>query len=218
MKTEQLTLEYLDFMSAPCNFKSFKVKLKEAASPKIKLRKTATYTVQSVQKPSKVFKNYQLHIGRNWYNAEMFRLVSEQEEQDWIIDPSKVNFYENEGRMFELTMEGGNIDRGVVNKKGSSFAAHDFDTKKLWRFYLTDDGTIDWKCYNRIPFKFRWISEKPTQPDHSVTDQFQPEPIHPDNQTVSTLVQYVSEHKDSMSKDSIRHFANLIGLIKLGAL
>lgn len=56
------------------------------------------------------------------------------------------------------------------------------------------------------------------QPDHSVTDQFQPEPIHPDNQTVNTLIQYVSEHKDSMSKDSIRHFASLIGLIKLGAL
>lgn len=56
------------------------------------------------------------------------------------------------------------------------------------------------------------------QPDHSVTDQFQPEPIHPDNATIETLIQYVSEHRDSMSKDSILHFANLIGLIKLGAL
>lgn len=55
-------------------------------------------------------------------------------------------------------------------------------------------------------------------PDHSVTDQFQPERIHPDNQTVNTLIQYVSEHKDSMSKDSIRHFASLIGLIKLGTI
>jgi hypothetical protein len=41
---------------------------------------------------------------------------------------------------------------------------------------------------------------------------------NPDNQTVNSLVQYVSEHKESMSKESILHFANLIGLIKLGAL
>jgi hypothetical protein len=41
---------------------------------------------------------------------------------------------------------------------------------------------------------------------------------HPDNQTVNALVQYVSEHKESMSKESVMHFANLIGLIKLGAL
>ena len=132
MKTEQLTLEYLEQMTDPTKFKSFKVKLKDGASPKIKLRKTATYTVKNVYKPSKFYKTHKLTIGNNSYNADMFRLVTEQ--------------------------------------------------------------------------------------DHSVTDQFQPEPIHPDNQTVNTLIQYVSEHKDSMSKDSILHFANLIGLIKLGAL
>jgi len=41
---------------------------------------------------------------------------------------------------------------------------------------------------------------------------------NPDNQTVNALVQYVSEHRDSMSKESLMHFASLIGLIKLGAL
>jgi hypothetical protein len=49
-------------------------------------------------------------------------------------------------------------------------------------------------------------------------DTFKPNKPNPDNQTVNALVQYVSEHKESMSKESILHFANLIGLIKLGAL
>jgi hypothetical protein len=47
---------------------------------------------------------------------------------------------------------------------------------------------------------------------------FKPTEPNPDNQTVNALVQYVSEHKQSMSKESVMHFANLIGLIKLGAL
>lgn len=132
MKTEQLTLEYLEQMTDPTKFKPFQVKLKNYATPKIKLRKSATYTVTGVTKPSKVFKHYLLNIGQNVYSSDHFNLVTEQ--------------------------------------------------------------------------------------DHSVTDQFQPEPIHPDNATIETLIQYVSEHRDSMSKDSILHFANLIGLIKLGAL
>lgn len=132
MKTEQLNYLFLDAMTDPTKFKSFKVALKNYATPKIKLRKSATYTVTGVSKPSKVFKHYLLQIGQNVYSSEHFNLVTEL--------------------------------------------------------------------------------------DHSVTDQFQPEPIHPDNQTITTLIQYVSEHRDSMSKDSILHFANLIGLIKLGAL
>jgi hypothetical protein len=47
---------------------------------------------------------------------------------------------------------------------------------------------------------------------------FIPSEPNPDNQTVNALVQYVSEYKESMSKESLMHFANLIGLIKLGAL
>ena len=47
---------------------------------------------------------------------------------------------------------------------------------------------------------------------------FKPTEPNPDNQTVNALVQYVSEHKQSMTKESLMHFANLIGLIKLGAL
>lgn len=176
MKTEQLTLEYLEQMTDPTKFKSFKVRLKDSALAKIKLRNTATYTVQSVQKPSKVFKNYQLHIGRNWYNAEMFRLVSEQE------DDKRIDNLLND------------LDK-ALDQASTEYCD-----------YLIKSGIIKIK------------SQQPTQPDHSVTDQFQPEPIHPDNQIVKTLVQYVSDHREAMSKDSIRHFANLIGLIKLGAL
>ena len=49
-------------------------------------------------------------------------------------------------------------------------------------------------------------------------DTFKPTEPSPDNDTIKQLVQYVSEHRDSMSKESLMHFANLIGLIKLGAL
>lgn len=132
MKTVSLNYLFLDAMTDPTKFKPFQVKLKNYATPKIKLRKSATYTVTGVTKPSKVFKHYLLTIGQNVYSSEHFNLVTEQ--------------------------------------------------------------------------------------DHSVTDQFQPEPIHPDSATIETLIQYVSDHRDSMSKDSILHFANLIGLIKLGAL
>lgn len=213
MKTEQLTLEYLEQMTDPTKFKPFQVKLKEGALPKIKLRRSATYTVQSVQKPSKVFKTYQLHIGRNWYNPDMFRLVTEQEDQGWITDTSKVNFYENEGRMFEIVLQSGEHEKGIIQPKYAKPEALDLKGCS-WKFDLNYDGTLK-ELEN---FKFRWISDKPNQPDHSVTDQFQPETIHPDNATVTTLIQYVSEHRDSMSKDSILHFAKLIGLIKLGAL
>ena len=210
MKTEQLTLEYLERMTDPYKFKSFQVKLKEGALPKIKLRKSATYTVQSVQKPSKVFKTYQLHIGRNWYNADMFRLVTEQEE---TIDLSKYKRFPEVYSVLE------NIEVICIG-----------DTKYASK---GDKGiTIE---RSHIPF-IKWENGKESavasfclaplnpadhpdyQPDHSVTDQFQPEPIHPDNATVTTLIQYVSDHREAMTKESILHFANLIGLIKLGAL
>jgi hypothetical protein len=260
MKTEQLGYLFLDAMTDPTKFKSFQVKLKEAASPKIKLRKTATYTVQSVQKPSKVFKNYQLHIGRNWYNADHFRLVSElteQQEQPIEIETLKA-FSDNY-----------QIPKGVdVICLGNSLFASKGD--KGTTLEKSEIPFIKWESGTKTAVHSSFLapinpSDHPDyQPDHSVTDEtikeipipsgsvkagdvinviakfkaeeidnklkqlndsfelefkyFEPTKPHPDNQTVNTLIQYVSEHKDKMSKESINHFASLIGLIKLGAL
>jgi hypothetical protein len=135
MKTTPLTPEFLERMSLPEKFQSFKVKMKLLAPPKIKLPKSRIYTVTDVEF-SKFFKTYSIRIGNNDYNSNHFNMVVEET-------------------------------------------------------------------------------------DHSVTEKinpFEPTKPNPDNQTVNTLVQYVSEHKQSMSKESIVHFANLIGLIKLGAL
>jgi hypothetical protein len=135
MKTVALTPEFLEQMSLPGKFQSFKVKMKLLAPPRIKLPKSHVYTVKDVEY-SKFFKTYSLRIGNNDYNSMYFNMVIEQT-------------------------------------------------------------------------------------DHSVTEKinpFEPTKPNPDNQTVNTLIQYVSEHKQSMSKESIVHFANLIGLIKLGAL
>lgn len=256
MKTEQLTLEFLDFMNAPCNFKPFQVKLKEGVLPKIKLRRSATYTVQSVQKPSKVFKTYQLHIGRNWYNADMFRLVTEQEE---TIDLSKYKRFPEGYSVLE------NIE--VICIGGTKYASKGDKGITIERSHIPFIKWENGKESAVASFCLAPInpSDHPDyQPDHSVTDEtikeipipsgsvkagdvinviakfkaeeidnklkqlndsfelefkyFEPTKPHPDNATVKTLIQYVSDHRDSMSKDSIIHFANLIGLIKLGAL
>lgn len=178
MKTEQLTLEYLEQMTDPTKFKPFQVRLKEGVLPKIKLRRSATYTVQSVQKPSKVFKTYQLHIGRNWYNADMFRLVTEQDHS--VTDET----------IKEIPIPSGSVKAGDVINVIAKFKAEEIDNKLK---QLNDSFELEFKYF------------EPTKP-------------HPDNATIETLIQYVSDHRDSMSKDSILHFANLIGLIKLGAL
>jgi hypothetical protein len=44
------------------------------------------------------------------------------------------------------------------------------------------------------------------------------EPAKPESSATDRLIKYVSTHKDSMSSDSINHFARLIGLIKLGEI
>ena len=221
MKTVSLNYLFLDAMTDPTKFKSFKVKLKEGALPKIKLRRSATYTVQSVQKPSKVFKTYQLHIGRNWYNAEMFRLVTEQEE---TIDLSKYKAFPERYKVpYGVKIRSIKICKSGDVKIGAiGTIVGDGSTMPKFICDIDSDYLNGESDYVFEPIEFLaplYRKDYPDyQPDHSVTDQFQPEPIHPDNATIETLIQYVSEHREAMTKESILHFANLIGLIKLGAL
>jgi hypothetical protein len=91
-------------------------------------------------------------------------------------------------------------------------------------FHKVDEDDFTWIRYNDTFVKLIAIETDPIQVKAKQIDDKlkaidlkQTEP-NPDNQTVNALVQYVSEHKESMTKESILHFANLIGLIKLGAL
>jgi hypothetical protein len=98
---------------------------------------------------------------------------------------------------------------GIYYKGEYSYTDHDgfvwikhHDTHV--RLFAVETDPIQVKA-QQIDDKLKAIDFKPTEPN-------------PDNQTVNALVQYVSEHKESMRKESVLHFANLIGLIKLGAL
>jgi hypothetical protein len=91
-------------------------------------------------------------------------------------------------------------------------------------FHKVDEDGFTWIKYHDSIFKLIAIEYEPIQfkakqiDDKLKAIDLKPTEPHPDNQTINALVQYVSEHRDSMSKESILHFANLIGLIKLGAL
>jgi hypothetical protein len=91
-------------------------------------------------------------------------------------------------------------------------------------FLMVDDDGYTWisnalGSHKLVAIEYDNIQVKAQQIDDKLKSiDWKPSEPNPDNQTVNALVQYVSEHRDSMSKESLMHFANLIGLIKLGAL
>lgn len=91
-------------------------------------------------------------------------------------------------------------------------------------FSHVDEQGFTWIKYHDTFVKLVAIESEPIQVKAQEIDDklkaidLTPTEPHPDNQTINSLVQYVSEHRDSMTKESLMHFANLIGLIKLGAL
>lgn len=112
-------------------------------------------------------------------------------------------------KSFRVKLKGG-APLKIKLQKSRIYTVTNVEYSKFFKSYTLRIGNNDYSAQH-----FYKVVD---QPDHSVTDQFQPEPIHPDNQTVKTLIQYVSDHREAMTKESILHFANLIGLIKLGAL
>jgi hypothetical protein len=107
-------------------------------------------------------------------------------------------------------------------------------------FYQVDENDFTWIKWNGSIVKLVAIESDPIQVKAQEIDDklsklerdnseavkavnnwlfdLMPDEPKPDNDTIKQLVQYVSEHRDSMTKESLMHFANLIGLIKLGAL
>jgi hypothetical protein len=175
------------------DFKPFKVR-RNGLKPLNGFKTSTTYTVTALRKNALhqwvvSFKN-QLHD----YLAQNFDMIAESKTISEWISPLILSGFCHQGWFHH-----GEFSH--VDKDGFTHIKHLDTTIKL---VAIETDPIQVKA-KQIDDKLKAIDFKPTEPN-------------PDNQTINALVQYVSEHKESMSKESILHFANLIGLIKLGAL
>jgi len=186
------------------DFKPFKVR-RNGLKPLSGFKTSTTCTVISLRKNA-------LH---QW----VVRFATSK--HDWLA--------ENFDMIVETKFEPKKIVRGL-NESGLDL---------IGTFSHIDEDGFTWINFNEMKVKLVAIESDPIQvkaqqiddklkaidwskDQHFVVEvngvNLEREEPNPDNQTVKLLVQYVSEHKQSMSKESLMHFANLIGLIKLGAL
>lgn len=135
----------------------------------------------------------------------------------WVIRFAKSKYdwlAENFDMIVETKVEPKRMVRGLC----------EYGYTTIGEFHKVDKDGFTWIKYNDGIVKLVAIESDPIQVKAQQIDDklkaidFQTDKPNPDNETVNSLVQYVSEHKQSMSKESLMHFANLIGLIKLGAL
>ena len=179
------------------DFKPFKVR-RNGLKPLNGFKTSTTYTVTALRKNFLnqwvvSFKN-QLHD----YLAQNFDMIADKQVEPKSIDELKPK------RMISGFTDKGHWVYGKLNKIDDDGFTWIDSIWGLTKLVAVEVDSIQVKS-QQIDDKLKAIDFKPTEPN-------------PDNQTVNALVQYVSEHKESMSKESILHFANLIGLIKLGAL
>jgi hypothetical protein len=179
------------------DFKPFKVR-RNGLKPLNGFKTSTTYTVTALRKNFLnqwvvSFKN-QLHD----YLAQNFDMIADKQVEPKRIDELKPK------RMISGFTDKGHWVYGKLNKIDDDGFTWIDSIWGLTKLVAVEVDSIQVKS-QQIDDKLKAIDFKPTEPN-------------PDNQTVNALVQYVSEHKESMSKESILHFANLIGLIKLGAL
>jgi hypothetical protein len=172
------------------DFKPFKVRVNPLKS-KNGFKTSTTYRVTELRK--------------NALNLWVIRFV--KSKTDWLA------------QNFDMIVESKPEPKRII--KGLTPSGHTLKGE----FHKVDEDGFTWIRYNDTFVKLVAIETDPIQVkaqqiDNKLQqlDTFKPTEPNPDNQTVNALVQYVSEHKESMSKESVLHFANLIGLIKLGAL
>lgn len=171
------------------DFKPFKVR-RNGLKPLNGFKTSTTYTVLSLRKNA-------LH---QW----VVRFATSK--NDWLA--------ENFDMIVDRKSEPKRIVRGLC----------EYGYTTIGEFHKVDEDGFTWIKSNGGIFKLIAVESDPIQSKAQQIDEklkaidLTPTEPNPDNQTVNVLVQYVSEHKQSMSKESILHFANLIGLIKLGAL
>jgi hypothetical protein len=172
------------------NFKPFKVR-RNPLKPQNGFKTSTTYKVTELRKNALNQWVVRFISSKHDWLAENFDLIVEK-----LPEPKRVlSGYDERGQM-------------VIGE----YSHTDQDAFTHVKYY---DSTIKLVAVevDPIQFKAKEIEDKLT-----TLYEFKPKQPNPDNQTVKSLVQYVSENKDSMSKESLMHFANLIGLVKLGAL
>jgi hypothetical protein len=172
------------------NFKPFKVR-RNPLKPQNGFKTSSTYTVTELRK--------------NAINQWVIRFVSSK--HDWLA--------ENFDLIVDSKAEPKRIVSGLTSN-GIHLSGY---------FYRVDEDGFtcisnSTGLHKLVAIETDPIQVKAQQIDDKLKklDTFKLIEPNRDNQTVKALVQYVSEHKDSMSKESLMHFANLIGLVKLGAL
>jgi hypothetical protein len=175
------------------DFKPFKVRL-NPLKPKNGFKTSTTYRVTELRKNA--LHQWVIRFAKSKYDwlAENFDMIVESKTISKWISPLIISGFCHQGWFHH-----GEFSH--VDKDGFTHIKHLDTTIKL---VAIETDPIQIKA-QQIDDKLKAIDFKPSEPN-------------PDNQTVKALVQYVSEHKESMSKESVLHFANLIGLIKLGAL
>jgi hypothetical protein len=171
------------------DFKPFKVR-RNPVKPQNGFKTSTTYTVTELR----------MNALHQW----VLRFTSSK--HDWLA--------ENFDMIVETKAEPKRMVRGLC----------EYGYNTIGEFHKVDKDGFTWIKTNGGIFKLLAIESDPIQVKAQQIDDklkaidLKPTEPNPDNQTVNALVQYVSEHRDSMSKESLMHFANLIGLIKLGAL
>jgi hypothetical protein len=181
------------------DFKPFKVR-RNGLKPLNGFKTSTTYTVTGLRKNALhqwvvSFKN-QVHD----YLAENFDMIVEKQAEPKRIIKGLTPIGREVQGVYSHTDEDGFDWIYIGLEKVKLIATETIDSLKL-RAQEIDSKLKELDDTFELEFKY---FDKPNP--------------NPDNQTVNALVQYVSEHKESMTKESILHFANLIGLIKLGAL
>jgi hypothetical protein len=202
------------------DFKPFKVR-RNGLKPLNGFKTSTTYTVTALRKNALhqwvvSFKN-QLHD----YLAENFDMIVETKaEPKRIIKGLTPSGHTLKGEFHKVDEDGFTwIQYGKSLMKLVAIETDPIQVKEI----KIPSGTVKAGDVLNVIAKHRAqeIDGKLKELDGTFELEFKhfdkPKP-NPDNDTIKQLVQYVSEHRDSMSKESIKHFANLIGLIKLGEL
>jgi hypothetical protein len=185
------------------DFKPFKVR-RNGLKPLSGFKTSTTFKVISLRKNALHQWVVRFATSKNDWLAENFDMIVEKQAEPKQCQPKQTFVINTKKRMVKgLSENGFNIEGEYAHTDNDGFIWV-IGENDLIKLVAIESEPIQVKA-QQIDDKLKQIDLTPTEP-------------HPDNQTVNALVQYVSEHKQSMSKESILHFANLIGLIKLGAL
>jgi hypothetical protein len=185
------------------DFKAFKVR-RNGLKPLNGFKTSTTYRVTELRKNA--LHQWVIRFAKSKYDwlAENFDLIVETKAEPKQCQPKQTFIINTKKRMVKgLSENGFNIEGEYAHTDNDGF---------IWVIGENDLIKLIAIESEPIQVKAQQIDDKLKGIDFNIVEPKQ------DNDTIKQLVQYVSEHRESMSKESLMHFANLIGLIKLGAL